>query len=191
MGPSRKPRERIIDAALAVFSAQGVAGASVQDVADRAGMSKQALLHHFPSKDQLRLGVYERIASRLRDQLPAAAAEFVSRSHDRYHALLELALQGFMAEVELARFVVFELLERPAAFQAWLRKEGAPWLGLVQGVVAQQGKRAGFDAEAHVIALAVLMLAQSALQPRKDRRWRARVIKATLRIMALGSHLDA
>ena len=41
------PRVRIIDAALTVFGAHGVEATAVQAVADEAGMSKQALLHHF------------------------------------------------------------------------------------------------------------------------------------------------
>jgi len=185
----RPPRDRIIDAALTLFAAHGVGATSVQDVADRAGMSKQALLHHFPSKELLRQGVYERVASQLRDALPPAAAELVSRSHDRYRALLEVALAGFETNVELARFLVFELLERPDELMTWIRTEGAPWLGLVRGVVEQQGQDDSFDAEAHVLVLGVMMLAQSALVPRGDKRWRARVSKATLRVMKLGSNL--
>jgi len=152
-------------------------------------MSKQALLHHFPSKERLRLGVYERLAQRLRDELPRAATELVSRSHDRYRALLEVSLAGFSRQPELARFLVFELLERPEAFLEYLRAEAAPWLGLVQGVVAQQGSHQGFDAEAHVTALGLMMLSQAALLTGADARWRARVSRATLRIMTLGSHL--
>ncbi len=73
----------------------------------------------------------------------------------------------------------------------WLRVETAPWLGLIRGVVAQSKEtEKGFDPEAHLTVLAVLMLAQSALLPRNDRRWRNRVEAATLRVMLLGSHLS-
>lgn len=187
--PAKAPRERIIDAALALFGAHGVAATSVQTVAAQAGMSKQALLHHFPSKELLRLGVYERISARLRDTLPSAAAELVSRSHDRYRALIEVSLAGFEANPELARFLVFELLERPDDVLAWLRSEGAPWLGLVRGVVDQHEPQRDGDTEAHVAVLGTMMLMQSALVPRGDKRWRARMSKATLRFMQLGSNL--
>lgn len=186
---AKPPRERIVDAALTLFGAHGVEATSVQAVAERAGMSKQALLHHFPSKEVLRQGVYERISVQLRDALPSAAAELVSRSHDRYRALLEVALGGFEANPELSRFLVFELLERPDEVVAWLRTEGAPWLGLVRGVVEQQTESTG-DTEAHVAVLGVMMLMQSALVPRGDKRWRARMSKATLRVMQLGSNLS-
>ncbi|MGV3622496.1 MAG: TetR/AcrR family transcriptional regulator [Archangium sp.] len=185
---ARPPRERIIDSALALFGAHGVEATSVQAVAEHAGMSKQALLHHFPSKELLRQGVYERLSVLLREALPAAATELVSRSHDRYRALLEVALAGFEANPELSRFLVFELLSRPDEVVAWLRSEGAPWLGLVRGVVKQQSESTG-DTEAHVAVLGVMMLMHSALVPRGDKRWRARMAKATLKVMQLGSNL--
>ena len=178
------PRVRIIDAALTVFGAHGVEATAVQAVADEAGMSKQALLHHFPSKELLRQGVYERIAQHLRDQIPSAAAELVSRSHDRYRALLQVALSGFETNTSLARFLVFEVL-------AWLRAEAAPWLGLIRGVVEQQGEVDGFDAEAHITVLGALMLSQGALLPSRDKRWRARMSKATLRVMERGSGIGS
>ncbi len=186
----RQPRERILTAALAAFSARGVEASSIQEVADAAGMSKQALLHHFRTKERLRAGVYELLTQRLRAQLPAAATELVSRSHDRYRALIEVALQRFVENDDLARFVVFELLEKPEAVRAWLSAEAAPWLGLVRGVVEQSGaKSPSFDPEAHVTVLGILMLAQSALAPKGDRRWNKRVQQAAIRIMALGSML--
>jgi TetR/AcrR family transcriptional regulator len=184
-----EPRARILTAALAAFAARGVGASSIQDVADAAGMSKQALLHHFRTKERLREGVYELLAERLRAQLPAAATELVSRSHDRYRALIEVALHRFIDNRDLARFLVFELLERPEAVRAWLSAEAAPWLGLVRGVVEQSGvQQPQFDPEAHVAVLGLLMLAQSALAL-GDRRWRKRVEGAATRMMALGSML--
>ncbi len=190
--PALTPRDRILEAALAAFAAHGAGASSIQDVADAAGMSKQALMHHFRTKELLRAGVYELLAQRLRDQLPSAAAELVSRSHDRYRGLLELSQRRFLDNPQLSRFLVFELLERPDAVLAWLRDEGAPWLGLIRGVVDQaKDSKAGFDTEAHLSVLGVLMLGASALLPRGDRRWRNRVEAATLRVMLLGSHLKA
>lgn len=185
------PRARILEAALTVFAERGVGASSVQEVADAAGMSKQALMHHFPTKELLREGVYERLALLLREQLPEAAAELVSRSHDRYRALLEVVLRRFTEQRELARFLVFELLERPQDVTRWLREEAAPWLGLVQGVVEQsKDTPEGFDSNVHLSVLATLMLAQSALVPRADKRWHARFERAVLAVLVRGSHLD-
>ena len=59
-GPYAKSADRrqaIVEAAHAIFAAQGYVGGSLQDVADRVGMSQTSLLHYFPSKRELLLAV--------------------------------------------------------------------------------------------------------------------------------------
>lgn len=46
-------RQEIVAAGLVVFSSSGFHGASLRDVAERAGLSQAGLLHHFPSKKHL------------------------------------------------------------------------------------------------------------------------------------------
>lgn len=53
-------RDRILDAAVRAFSAQGYEGTSMLRVADAAGLSQAGLLHHFPSKRALLLAVLQR-----------------------------------------------------------------------------------------------------------------------------------
>ena len=188
---ARTARDRILNAALDVFSEKGFGASSVQDVADAARMSKQALMHHCPSKELLREGVFALISQLLREQLPQAAAELVSRSTDRHRALLQSALHRFTEHRALSRFLVFELLERPEAVSAWLSTEAAPWIGLVHGVVEQsKGSPEGFDSRQHMTVLGMMMLAQSALVRPDAPRARRRFEQAVLRVMLLGSHLD-
>src|SRR4029453_18435203 len=52
-------RERVLRAAMDIFSTQGYRGASLDAVAEAVGMTRQGLLHYFPSKVQLLLGVLE------------------------------------------------------------------------------------------------------------------------------------
>ncbi|MCB6177571.1 TetR family transcriptional regulator C-terminal domain-containing protein [Rhodobacter sp. Har01] len=47
----RKNREAILEAALEVFSAHGFRGATVDQIAEVAGLSKPNLLYYFPSKE--------------------------------------------------------------------------------------------------------------------------------------------
>ena len=189
--PSAPPRERILSAALATFAARGFEASSIAEVADAAGMSKQALMYHFPTKVLLREGVYGRLAEDLRAQLPGAAAELVTRSVERYRALVEGVFGRFMADAQVSRFLVFELLERPDELMAWLREEAEPWLGLIRGLTVEWSQLVGeHDNEAHAAAMVVMMLAQSALVPRADEAWHARVGAAALRLMLVGSHLQ-
>jgi len=46
-------RRQIVRAGLAVFSSTGFHGASLRDIAERAGLSQAGLLHHYPSKERL------------------------------------------------------------------------------------------------------------------------------------------
>jgi len=50
-------RREILDAAVDIFGAKGYAGGTLQDIADRVGMTHAGILHHFGSKDQLLLEV--------------------------------------------------------------------------------------------------------------------------------------
>jgi AcrR family transcriptional regulator len=59
-------REEFITAAREVFNQKGFHAASVDDIAIRAGRSKGGFYHHFQSKDQLYLEVFETL---LRDSL--------------------------------------------------------------------------------------------------------------------------
>lgn len=65
----RRPEDRpdeILAAALAVFSEQGFARARLDDVAQRAGVSKGTLYCYFPSKEELfRATIRQHIGSRL------------------------------------------------------------------------------------------------------------------------------
>lgn len=59
-GPYAKSAERrrsIVDAAFEVFASRGYRGGSLQDVADRVGLSQTSLLHYFPSKADLLVAV--------------------------------------------------------------------------------------------------------------------------------------
>lgn len=54
-----RTKERIIQAAFALFSEQGFATTSVRDIAARADITHVGLMHHFPSKDDLLLTLLE------------------------------------------------------------------------------------------------------------------------------------
>lgn len=50
-------RRRILEVAIDVFGRLGNRGASLREIADRAGMSQAGILHHFGSKDGLLMAV--------------------------------------------------------------------------------------------------------------------------------------
>src|SRR3954447_24709446 len=53
-------RSAILDAALEVFSRRGYNGASIDEIAQAAGISKALIYKHFPSKKDLHVSLLER-----------------------------------------------------------------------------------------------------------------------------------
>src|SRR3981189_2096908 len=56
-----KARTRILDAAMLVFRRHGFRRSSIEQAADAAGLTRQALYHHFKSKEALLRAVIERL----------------------------------------------------------------------------------------------------------------------------------
>jgi AcrR family transcriptional regulator len=56
-----KPRDRILDAAMLVFRRQGFRRSSIEQAAEAAGLTRQALYHHFKSREALFRAVIERL----------------------------------------------------------------------------------------------------------------------------------
>ena len=57
----QKNRETILDAALEVFSQPGFRGATLDQIAEVAGLSKPNLLYYFPSKEAVLLTLLDRV----------------------------------------------------------------------------------------------------------------------------------
>ena len=68
-------RQRILDAALVEFAANGLAGARVDEIAARAGANKRMLYAHFGSKEELWLVVLERAYAAKRAEERAVEVE--------------------------------------------------------------------------------------------------------------------
>jgi TetR/AcrR family transcriptional regulator len=71
----RKNRKAILDAALDVFSAQGFRGATLDQIAAEAGLSKPNLLYYFPSKEAIHVALLSALMDTWLDPLRALDAE--------------------------------------------------------------------------------------------------------------------
>lgn len=78
-------KHRALEVALASFADRGVAGTSLDDLARRLGVTKQAILYHFKSKDGLIEAVVEQAAAELYREL-AAALSVAEPGWDRIEA---------------------------------------------------------------------------------------------------------
>ena len=76
--PRRERRAQLLSSALEVFVAQGYHSAAMDDIADRAGVSKPVLYQHFPSKLELYLALLDAAC----DQIIAGCREALESTQD-------------------------------------------------------------------------------------------------------------
>ena len=69
-------RAQLLESATRLFAARGFYGASLAGIADELGLTKQALLHHFGSKEKLYAEVLKRISDRLMRELEGVRERF-------------------------------------------------------------------------------------------------------------------
>lgn len=101
-------RARLMDAALECLVERGYGGTTTTEVAQRAGVSRGAQLHHFPTKQELLVAAVEQVFDRRRDQFRKAFAD-VPASADPVDAATDLLWSTFTTD----------------AFPAWLELEVA------------------------------------------------------------------
>ncbi|MGH9269747.1 MAG: TetR/AcrR family transcriptional regulator, partial [Ilumatobacteraceae bacterium] len=72
--PRSARRAQLLDAALEVFVAQGYHAAAMDEIAERAGVSKPVLYQHFPSKLELYIALLDNSCDELMRGVRAALA---------------------------------------------------------------------------------------------------------------------
>ncbi len=82
MQARQPPHDRILDAAMRVFRRHGFRRSSIEQAAEEAGLTRQALYHHFPSKEALFRAVLERLYEKALAAEAAAARVAEARGAD-------------------------------------------------------------------------------------------------------------
>jgi AcrR family transcriptional regulator len=101
-------RETILDAALEVFAQHGFNGASIDEIAHAAGVSKALIYEHFPSKRDLHFSLLERHVREIFERLAVSAA-----TSDPGEVRLRAGVNAFLEFVETRR-AAFRMLFRDA-----------------------------------------------------------------------------
>ena len=89
-------RDQVAQAAVELFAEKGYANTSVQEVVERAGVTKGAMYHYFGSKDDLLYEIYARV---LREQNYTGfiSSEYEAHAYsDRYNAFDQIRAQHDM-----------------------------------------------------------------------------------------------
>lgn len=153
-------RDQIIAAATRLFAARGFDATPLQDIADAVGVTKQAVLHHFPSKEHVRRGVLDAILARWRDELPRLLLA-ASASHERFDSVFDEVYRFFAQSPERARFIVREALDRPAQARDIVRGI-APVLRGIAGYIRAGSQGLDIDPDAYVVHVMQMVIGAAA-----------------------------
>ena len=158
-------RGTIVTEATRLFAARGFEGTALQDIADAVGVSKPAVLHHFPSKEHVRQAVLDGILAHWNGTLPRLLLA-ATASADRFDAVFGELHRFFASSPDRARLIVREALDRPNEVKKLLRGHVRAWLGAVASYIraGQEGDRhfKDVDAEAYVIHILQLVISATA-----------------------------
>jgi len=110
-------RERILEAAEAVFADNGYHDALVDEIGKRTSMSKGGLYFHFPSKEDLFFAVMDRLANKLVRRAEKAASD-TDNPLKAAEAALESVLKALSTQKRLARLLVTQGYSMGSAFEA-------------------------------------------------------------------------
>ena len=117
---TRAMRLRLLEATVECLVELGWAGTTTTVVSERAGVSRGAQLHHFPSKQELVVAAVEHLSERRRDVMAASAADLPEEGRTR--AILDVLAQQFVSPVFYAALELWVA----ARSDAELRKAVAP-----------------------------------------------------------------
>jgi AcrR family transcriptional regulator len=102
--PRGARRVQLLQAAQDVFVAQGFHAAAMDDIADRAGVSKPVLYQHFPGKRELYLALLEEHVGQLADRVRESLAA-TDDNHERVRGAVTAYFEFIDAEGEAFRLV--------------------------------------------------------------------------------------
>ncbi|MDF1719748.1 MAG: TetR/AcrR family transcriptional regulator [Minwuia sp.] len=103
-------REQLLQAAGRLFAESGFYGVSIARIADELGLTKQALLHHFASKEKLYAEVLQRISAGFTEQATRAPGTDDQPGRHFEHLILDLADRAQRDQME-TQLLMRELLD--------------------------------------------------------------------------------
>ncbi len=90
-----KPRDRILDAAMAVFRRHGFRRSSIEQAAEAAGLTRQALYHHFKSREAL----FRAVIVRVHEDAMAAEVAAANAAEKAGGGLADILVAGVSARL--------------------------------------------------------------------------------------------
>jgi AcrR family transcriptional regulator len=155
--PRLARRRQLLDAATEVFVARGYHAAAMDEIAERAGVSKPVLYQHFPGKQELYLALLDESVERLTEAV-AEAIRSTADNRQRVNATFA-AYFGYVAEHSGTFKLVFEsdFTSEPAV-RARLDAADRACAELISEVIKEDAGLA--DDESYLLSIGLLGMAQ-------------------------------
>ncbi|HVT68729.1 MAG TPA: TetR/AcrR family transcriptional regulator [Trebonia sp.] len=155
--PRLARRRQLLDAATEVFVARGYHAAAMDEIADRAGVSKPVLYQHFPGKQDLYLALLDESVERLVEAV-GAAIRSTADNRQRVNATFA-AYFGYVAEHSGTFKLVFEsdFTSEPAV-RARIDAADRACADLISQVIREDAGLA--DDEAYLLSIGLVGMAQ-------------------------------
>ncbi len=141
-------KEQIIQAAMHLFGARGVDATSLQTIADEVGITKQAVLYHFPSKEALHDHIINVLLDHWERELPGLLSAHRS-GEDRFSSILRAVIAFFVEDVDQARVTIREILDRPEELRKKMRERLSPWTMLISEYIRMGQASGAIRSEVH------------------------------------------
>ena len=129
---SRTRRQRLLDAALEVFTKYGYSDTAIDEIARASDTSKGGLYFHFPSKQALFLALLDEASVALLQRVESAMA-VEADPLERGDAALREVLHAFGSHRLLARLLLVEALGAGKEFSARLNDLHSAFATLIAG----------------------------------------------------------
>jgi AcrR family transcriptional regulator len=134
-------RDRILDAASAVFAERGFEGARVDDIASRAGVNKAMLYYHVGDKTALYSAVLLRNFGRVRVAIDEALAAG-GTARQRLEAVITAVTRMVQRHPDHPRMMLREIASGAASLEPEVLAAMLELVGVVRGLIAE-GTAAG------------------------------------------------
>jgi AcrR family transcriptional regulator len=155
--PRHERRRQLLDAALEVFVSQGYHAAAMDEIAERAGVSKPVLYQHFPSKLELYLALLDQSVDELLETVRDALRS-TDDNRQRVAATFSAYFEYVESEGQAFRLVFESDLSNEAAVRERLERGQQECAEMISQMVRQD---AGLDEdEAHLLSIGMVGLAQ-------------------------------
>lgn len=148
-------KARILRVAEEIFAQKGYYGASLSQIANKVGIAKASLLHHFPSKKVLHTSILDQAFSEL-DRVLMSSLDAQSDDLEKLHSLIRNYVDWIRSHPSHCRLLLREQLDNPKKSRQALDRYVLPLFRKVESFV-QAGQRSGTFAPINVRVLLVQM----------------------------------